>query len=126
MHADIDSIQEVRGTEPGSAPLKLAKDTVLDALLNSSIQPPTKPHGHTKRRRSIRTTEDNDETHATNRERMKLELTRRASLVNEEACYIRAREMATGAYSSIPVTRERSTINGLDIDVGTTEGDPST
>lgn len=60
------------------------------------------------------------------REQNELEFDRRASLVDEEARYIRSPEMAAGSYSSIPLANERRTNDCADNDVGTTEGDPST
>lgn len=58
--------------------------------------------------------------------RTELERTRRASLADEEIHRQRAVEMDSGASSSISTTGERSTTDGAEMDVGTTEGDPST
>ena len=61
-----------------------------------------------------------------NKERTYLEDASRASLIDEETLLMRAREIVVRASSSRPETSERSTTDGVDIYVGTTEGDPST
>ena len=63
---------------------------MLDALFKSFVEPPAKPHGCTKRHRSSLTTEVDDEARAKKRERTELDLSRRASLVDEKACQIGA------------------------------------
>lgn len=50
----------------------------------------------------------------------------KAFLVDEEDLQIRARKMAIGASTSIPLTVEMSTTDCVEIFVGTTEADPST
>ena len=78
-----------------------------------------------KKHHSSRTTDAGDDASTRNKERTNLEAARRASLADEEACLIREREMVAGASSSTPVIGERSTTSGAEIELGTTEGDPS-
>lgn len=102
LRVDVDSILEMRGVEPESAPVELAVDTVLAALFTNP--PETQAHqlGHSMRNSSSCTT------------------VRRPSLIYEEARQVRAREMIAGVSSSIPVTNEMSTTEGVDIEVGST------
>lgn len=92
----------------------------------SFVEPSCKHYVHAKRHRSRCTIEVGSDSRARKKERTYLECARRASFVDKEALKITARGIATGAFSSIPVTSERSTTDGVDIYVGTTEGDPST
>ena len=55
-----------------------------------------------------------------------MESSRRASLINEEAQQMRARELAIGASSSKLEDVEKSTTEGAYIFVGTTDGGPTT
>ena len=54
-----------------------------------------------------------------------LEQSRKASLVDEELCMRRAVGMAAWKSSSLPVLDDRSTIDGSEVAVGTTKGEPS-
>ncbi|TMX02501.1 hypothetical protein EJD97_021341 [Solanum chilense] len=92
LQADVDTILEMWGTKPESAPTELAEDTVLDAL-----------------NRYIHTTEAGDESRVRKREKTELERYRRAFFVDEEICQRRALEMDVGASISIPVSGESST-----------------
>lgn len=107
-------------------PIKLAEDTVLYTLFKIPAEPQSEPRGHAKRHRSNHTTETRDDARAMMKEKTDLEAATRASLIDEEARQMRAREMVVGASSSIPVTGEMSTTKGAEIDVCTTESDPST
>lgn len=43
LHANVDSIFGMRGMELGSVPIKLAGDTMLDALFKPSAEPKSEP-----------------------------------------------------------------------------------
>ena len=119
LHTDVDSIIEMIGTEPESAPIELVEEIMLYPL----FKPFAEPRGRTKRHRSSRTCEAGDDSRVRKRERMDLEAFRRVFLVNKEARKIRAQEMVAGASSSIMVTGEHNTTDGVEIDLGTTEGE---
>ena len=55
-----------------------------------------------------------------------MDAARRASLIDEEAQQMRARELAVGVSSSKLKDVDRSTTEGIDIFVGTTDGGPTT
>ena len=59
------------------------------------------------------------------KEKTDLESVRRALLIYEETCQMRARELAAGASSSRLATIERSSNEGAEIDVCTIEGFPT-
>ena len=58
------------------------------------------------------------------KEQTDLESVRRALLIDEETCQMRAQELAAGASSSRLSTIERSTNEGAEIDVCTIDGFP--
>lgn len=51
-------------------------------------------------------------------------MARRASLIDDNARQIREKKMDVDASCSKLVTSERSTTNSVEIDMGTTKGDP--
>ena len=81
---------------------------------------------HDKRHCSSHTADAGDDAPLRNKERIYLEAARRASLTDVKAHQIRNREISAGASISLPIIGERSTTNGGEIDVGTTEGDLNT
>lgn len=91
MWEDVDSILEMRGTKPETATFELAEDTVLDGLLTSPTEAPSKPHVRAKRHSSICTTKVED-SRAIIKERKNLEALRRASLSDEETRQMSAQE----------------------------------
>ena len=121
----MDTIIAMRGIEPESVPIELAEDAAFDALLKIFAEPQPQTRCHAKRHRSSCTTDARDDSCAKKKERTYVEAARRDSSVDEESCQIRKRKMVVGASSSISVIVERSTTNGAEIYVGTTEGDPS-
>lgn len=96
-------------------------------MLPSSLSPtsPPEPRECAKRHRSSRTA-DGEDGRARKKERTDLVTARKASLIDEETYQMRARELVTGASSSILETVERETTKGAEIDVATTEGVPTT
>ncbi|XP_027768212.1 uncharacterized protein LOC114074437 [Solanum pennellii] len=107
LRADIDAILDMRVPEHEAAPAELAEDTVLSE--------------HAKRHWS----RESEETRSWKKDRTDMEVTRRASLLDEESRQIRARELPAGASSSRFEDVERSTIEGAYISVGTTDGGPT-
>ena len=110
LRADVDSILEMRGLEPESAPIELAENIILVALFIASTTPP-EPREHAKRHRYSHTT-DGEDARVRNKERTYLEDASRASLIDEETLLMRAREIVVRASSSRPETSERSTTDG--------------
>lgn len=60
LHVDVDSILEMRGSEPETAPSELAEDTMLVALFTAPAKPPPEPHGRAKMHHSRCTIEGED------------------------------------------------------------------
>ena len=81
--ADVDTIVEMKGPKPETAPLELVEDTVLVELFTTPIAPLPDPRERAKRHRSSRTTKG-DKALGRKGEGTDLEATRRASLVDEE------------------------------------------
>ncbi|TMW97400.1 hypothetical protein EJD97_005597 [Solanum chilense] len=115
----------MRGTELETAPFELAEDTVFVELFTAPPKPQSDQRSHSKRHHSSRTTERYD-ARASKKEWTDLETARRASLVDEKTCQIRAQEVPAGTSSSRLETGERRTTDGADIVVDTTEDVPST
>ena len=67
----------------------------MAALFSTAAVPPPPPQEHAKRRRG----RDEVEARAQKGEHQELEATRRASIVDEEACQLRDIELAAGALS---------------------------
>ena len=114
LHADIDTIQEVRVPES----IEPAEDTVLAAMFATSEIPPPPPRESAKRRRS----RAEDEAQARKKERREMEAARRASLAEKEAHLIRASQLAAGASSSRNVETTGGTTDGAVVAEDTTEG----
>ena len=123
LRVDVNSILEMIGIEPATAPFKLALDIVFPALLTTPIEPPPERCVHAKGHRSIRTTEGEDAR--VKKERTNLEATRRASLIDEETYQVMDQELAAGISTSLSASVERSTTDGAMIVVITTESDPT-
>ena len=87
---------------PSSEP---AEDTVMAALFATSEIPPPPPREHAKRRSN----REEDEARSRKKERREMDVVRRASLADEEACQMRAVELAAGASSSKNVEIEGGT-----------------
>ena len=96
MRADADSILEMRGREPNTAPVELTADTMPVALFTTPTAPPPKPHKHAKRNHSSRITKG-DDTRTRKNERTDLEAVTRASMIDEETSHMRDRELDAGA-----------------------------
>ena len=96
LHTDIDMILEARVPEYETPFVELAENTVMAALFATSEILPPPPREHAKRRRG----REEDEARARKKERHEMEAARRASIADEEACKIRAVELADGASSS--------------------------
>ena len=124
FRADVCSILEMRGPELETALVELVEDTVPSAPFNSLTAPP-EPRECAKSHRSSFTT-DGEDALAKKKERTDLEVARRASMIDKETRQMRARELAPGTSSSKHEAIERSTTEGAEIDVGTTEGVPTT
>lgn len=101
-------------------------DTMIDALFKVFNKPKFKTCNPTKRYYSSRTTEKRDDACLRNKDKTYLKVARRYHLIDEESRQMRARQMAIRASSSILVTGEMITSDGVEIVVGTTEGDQST
>lgn len=114
----------MRETYPETAPFELVEDAILVALFTAPTEPLPEPHVHARRHRYSRTTQGYD-AHVRKKDQEDLESMRTTSLINEDTRQVRARELAAGASSSILDTRERRTNDGVQIVVGTTEGDPT-
>ena len=125
LRTDVDNLIEMKWTEPESVTFEQAEDTILGALFTAPTEPPPDPCGRSKRHQSRRTSERED-AHARKKEQTDLEAARRASLIDEETRHMRAQEIFAGESSSIPETSERSTTDGAEIALGTTEGGPTT
>uniref|UniRef100_M1DL50 Integrase core domain containing protein n=1 Tax=Solanum tuberosum TaxID=4113 RepID=M1DL50_SOLTU len=143
LRADVDAIISTPTDEPESAPTPLADDTVLDALFSDDIAQPEPTRARGKRHRSSHVSDTTEDARARKRERQQNEQVRRASIVDEKLRQHRARESIIRASSSTPTTEampimgdDVSTTNGAfrvttsttdyaEIDVRTTEGDPS-
>ena len=95
----MDNILEMRDLESETAPIETAEDTVLAVLFIARTAPPLELHEHVKRHRSSLTSEG-ENVRAMKKERTYLEAARRASLLDEKARQMRARELAGGASSS--------------------------
>ena len=72
---------------------------MLFALFITTNALPHLPHERAKRYRSSRTSEGED-ARSQKKERTDLEVARRSSLLGEEACQVRSRELAAGVSSS--------------------------
>ena len=125
LRADVENIMEMRGTEPETVRFKIEKDIVLATVFTAHTEPPPKPRSRAKIYLSSRTTEGED-SRARKKERKDLEASTRAFLIDEETHHIWARELSVWASRSRPETSERSTTDGEEIVVGTTEGGPTT
>lgn len=119
--ADVDVILDMRLPNPKTELAELAEDTMLAALFTTSTALSPPPWEHAKRHRS----KDNKEARAMKKDHTGMEAVRRASLVDEEALQMRNHEIDVGASSSMLDNLERSTIEGADIVVDTTEGVPT-
>ena len=120
---DVDNTLEMRGPEPETAPIQLAKETSFAFLFTSPIAPP-KPHERAKRH-CFRRTNNGEDSRARMKERTDLEDATRTSWIDEETCHMRARKLTVGASSLRHETVERSTTECAEIDVGTIEGIPT-
>ena len=94
---------------------------MLASLFSTATVPPPHPREHAKRHR----TRDEDESQARNKERHELEAARRASLIDEVACQLRAIEFDAGASSSRVAEGVRSTTDGDVIVEDTIDGVPT-
>ena len=118
LRADIDTILEARVPEFEAPSVEPAEDTMLATLLAAlEIQPPP-PQKHAKRR----TGRVEDEARSWKKERREIEATRRASLAEEEACQMRARELVARASSSRTLEIAGGTADIVVIAEDTTEG----
>lgn len=113
----------MRGTDPESDPTELVENSVLDALFNVHTKPMIENHVLHKRPFSIHTTEAGDESCAKKRARKELKWARKSSLVDEEIRQRRDLVMDAWASNSVLTIGDRSTTNGAEDVVGTTEGD---
>ena len=118
LHADIDMILEAKVPESEAPSVEPAEDTVMAAIFATSEIPPPPLREHAKRRRG----REEDEAQTRKKEHREMEVTRRASLVDEEARQMRAVELAAGASSSRNVEIAGGTFdNAVDAE-DTTEG----
>lgn len=117
----MDSILEMSGPEPETAPVEIAKDTVIVALFTAPIVAPPKPRECAKQHHYICAFEG-DEAHARKKEWTDLEAARRDSLIDEDTLQIRAQELDAEESSSSVDVVERRIIEGVDTAVGTTDG----
>lgn len=124
MRFDIDTMLEMRGAEPKSAPTKLEEDSVLDFLFNANAEPQHEQRVCIKRNKYIHTNEASDEARAKNIVRKKMERARRASVVDKEQLQRRALEMVVGASNLVPEIGERITSDGVEVYVGISESGP--
>lgn len=69
---------------------------------------------------------EGEDAYAWNKKRTNIETIRLSYLIDKETHYMRNRELDGGASSSKPEVVERSTTEGVEIAVGTTEGDFTT
>ena len=81
LRADVDSILEMRGTEPETAPFELTEGTVFGALLTAPIEPLPEPRGRANGYRS-RCTIEGEDVYARKKDRTDLEAARRVSLID--------------------------------------------
>ena len=118
LRADIDMILKARVPESEAPSVEPAEDTVLTALFAISEIPPPPPREHAKRHRG----RAEDEARARKKEHREMEAARRASLAEEEAHQMRARELAAGASSSRTVEIAGGTADSVVDAEDTTEG----
>ena len=85
LRVDIDTILDIRVSEPKAAPADLVEDPVLVELFTTTHATPPPPCEHAKRHHSSHTTEI-DEARTRMTEGTYLEAARRALLIDEEAC----------------------------------------
>ena len=120
--ADIDMIFKARVPESEAPSVEPAEDTVLVALFSTSEIPPPPPREHAKRRGG----RAKDEAQARKKERREMAAVRRASLDEEEACQMRAGELAAEASSSRNMDIVAGTSYSAVVAEDTTEGDQIT
>ncbi|XP_025884999.2 uncharacterized protein [Solanum lycopersicum] len=104
LRADVDVILDVWVPEPKVTHVELAQDTMLSE--------------RAKRHQSRET----DEAQARNKECTEFEASRRDSLADEEARYMKARELVAGVSISRLEDVDRSTTEGANVVADTTEG----
>lgn len=121
MCTDVNSILHIKWIEPESAPTKLEQDAILEALSNVPAKPQSKQCMLTKMHHSIHTTEAGDEYRVRKRERIEMERTRKASLVDQDIRHRRVLGMVARISSYVPERRERSSTYGVEVDEGTTK-----
>ena len=120
--AYVIALLDIRVPEPKAAPAELVEDTVLVSLFTTSTAPLPQLREHAKRHQSI----ENEEAWARKNKCTKMEAARRASLVDFEVQMMRSRKLAVGVSSSSSYDEEKSTTEGVDIAVDTTDGFPTT
>ena len=118
LRADIDMILEAKVPKSEALSAEPAEDTVMAALFSTSEIPPPPPREHAKRRRG----REEDEARVWKKERREMEAARRASLVDEEACWMRYVELAAEASSSRNVEIAGGTADSVVNALDTTEG----
>ena len=89
-------ILKARVLESEAPSAEPAEDTVMATLFATFEIPPPPPREHAKRSRG----HEEDEARARKKERCEMEVARRASLADEEACRMRVAELAPGESSS--------------------------
>ena len=97
LRVDIDTILDIRVSEPKAAPADLVEDRVLAALFTTTTAPPPPPRYRAKRHRS----RDSEEKQSRKKYRTEMEYTRRDSLFYEEARQMRARELGVGRLDQV-------------------------
>ncbi len=96
MRVNIDTVLDIRVSEPKAAPADLVEDPVLVELFTTTTATPPPPCEHAKRHRSRKS----EENQARKNYRTEMESSGRDSLFNVEARPMRARELAPEASSS--------------------------
>lgn len=124
LRADVDNILEMRGPELETASVELVEDTMLVVLFTTLTAVQSEPREHVKRHHSNHTTKG-DEARARKKELADLEAARRASLLDEDTHQMRDQYLAVGASSSRHEVVEKSTTEGAETAVGTTEDAPT-
>uniref|UniRef100_M1DDE5 Integrase core domain containing protein n=1 Tax=Solanum tuberosum TaxID=4113 RepID=M1DDE5_SOLTU len=103
----------------------------FDTLFGDDMPPTSSSHHVGKYPHSSRSSEDTEAERDCKRERQKFQEVRRATIVYEEICQQRAREVGVGASSSVSTTDgavrvvDNNTDGAVTVDAGTTEGDLS-
>lgn len=112
MLVDMDAMSKIRGDELERDTTELAEKIVLNNLFKGHVKTQLEHRGLTKRHHSIYSNEDGDMASARKIERLELQKSMRASLIDVEVRYRTNLEFEAGASCFVLVIDDRSSTKG--------------